>query len=210
LKPGNVLRSVHTHFDHAIRILITLLLCAIALASPAAADTIDWASEPATNLLTTSHVKTFGTLQVTTTGTGAGSVSARVIAVSPTVTRGTITGVVDSQIDATTDNGTVSTTTTFTFSEPVYNLTFTIADIDASGGGWNDIVQLSPVPTSAPFIGSNVNYNAATGRATNNGASVPNTSTIGNLTVTFAGPVTTFSVQFIAGAISPGTNAFKY
>jgi uncharacterized repeat protein (TIGR01451 family) len=170
---------------------------------------LDWSTVPLTNLLTGTNASVRDSITVTSSGASAGSASARTMEIRPTGTHNGHSGIVYSSMDATTDNGTVSQTTTFVFSEPVYNLTFTVIDID--GGttrGWNDIVQFGSdngFPT-ATFTGSNVSYNATTGRATSNGASVGDTT--GDLTLLFAGPVNSVTIQFIAGNASgsnPGT-----
>ena len=81
-----------------------------------------------------------------------------------------------------------------------------MVDIDGTTatGGFNDNVQFTPVPTSASFVGSNVNYNAGTGRASTNGSTTGDTS--GDLRVCFAGPVSNVSVQHIAADITGATD----
>ena len=186
-----------------LAILAMLVFAQVAGTAPAWASDLNWDARPTTNLLSTSDVATIDGVTITTSAAGAGSVTSRTADIRPTLTHNGHTGLIQITMDATTDNGTVSTTTTFNFSEPVYNLSFTLVDIDGgTSQGWNDIIQFGPVPV-ATFIGSNVNYNATTGRANALGLAVSDSR--GDLTVRFTGPVTTVTVQYIAGNAS-GSN----
>lgn len=193
----------------AARPLAAAMLAAIVMilaGTGAHASSLNWNDRPATNLLTTTDVAVVDGVTVSTSATGAGSAASRTGNILPTTTFNGHTGIIQLTMDANTDNGTVSTTTTFSFSEPVYNLTFTLIDIDGgTAQGWNDTVQFGPVPT-AVSIGSNVAYNPTTGRATSRGLAISDTR--GDLTVRFPGPVTTVTVQYIADDASgsnPGT-----
>jgi hypothetical protein len=180
----------------ARRAALPLALMSLAAADPAAGAVLDWSARPATNLLATSDSTTIGGVTITTSGVGAGSASSRSIQIAPAATQNGHAGIVQSIMDATTDNGTVSNSVTFTFSRPVYNLGFTVVDIDGgTGQSWNDVIRFTPFP-AATFIGSNVTYNPATGQAASNGATVSNTA--GDLSVSFAGPVTAVTVQHVA------------
>ena len=82
----------------------------------------------------------------------------------------------------------------------VYQLDFTICDIDRSGttnNGYQDVITLSPAPTSAVPGSTNVTgsnpYSATAGDNT-----LP-TSSDGNLHVTYSGPVNTVVVDFTSG-----------
>lgn len=173
-----------------------LALFIVAAPNTAAAAVLDWSARPATNLLSSSDSATAGGVTVTTSGAGAGSATSRSVQIAPAATQNGHSGIVQSIMDATTDNGSVSNTVTFTFSRPVYNLSFTVVDIDGgTNRGWNDLIQFTPFPV-ATFTGSNVTYNPATGQAASNGAAVSNAT--GDLTVSFAGPVTSVTVQHIA------------
>jgi hypothetical protein len=194
------------------RLVLGLALLVVAH-SAAQAETLSWATRPNVSILSPAapDVVTPSIVTITSSATGSGSVTAgsRVVEILPGGTLNGHTGIVQSEMDATTDDSTAINTTTFAFSRSVYNLCFTIVDIDGSsttasgGSNFNDIVQLSPVPSSAPTIGSNVTYNAVTGRATSNGAYVTNAN--GDLRVCYAGPISSVSVQHIAGPIN-GTN----
>ncbi|MGB8314140.1 MAG: hypothetical protein WCE69_06580, partial [Aestuariivirga sp.] len=200
-----------------MKFIAATFLCLIALINTATAETLDWATRPNISILSPAapDVATPGVITVTSSGVGSGSTSARRIEIQPAGALDTHTGIILSEMDATTDNLTVFNTTTLAFtnslgaSSPVYNLCFTVIDIDGSattssaGSSFNDIVQFGPVPTSSPTIGSNVTYNAGTGRATSNGNYISDTT--GDLRVCYAGPVNSLTIQHIAGG-AVGTN----
>ncbi len=170
----------------------------------AQAEVLSWETQYGanTNILGASSATTPNIITVTSSGAGAGTTTARTIDILPGTTVNTHLGVVQSSMNATVDDLSVSNTITFGFSNPVYNLCFTVVDIDGSptdnsAGPFFDIVQFGPVPSSAPSIGSNVVYNALTGRANSNGLYVNNTTS--DLRVCFAGPISTVTVQHIAG-----------
>ena len=179
----------------------------------ARAETLDWATRPNVSILSPAapDVATPNVVTVTSAGSGTGTVTAgtRVIDILPAGTLDTHTGIVQSEMDSTIDDLSTTNTTAFAFSNPVYNLCFTVVDIDGSattssgGSTFNDRVQFSPVPTSTPTIGTNVVYNAGTGLAQTNGAYITNTT--GDIRVCYAGPVSNVSVQHIAGPVA-GTN----
>jgi hypothetical protein len=105
---------------------------------------------------------------------------------------------------------------TFTFSSPVENLSFIITDIDNGlqgdgsfkGSGFSDTVVVS-IPltyTSTVPFGSTV-----TGAGTSalpfinsNSASYGTTSPGGNLQISMAGPITTFTLKYLCGSIQQG------
>ncbi len=170
----------------------------------AQAEVLSWETQYGanTNILGASSATTPNIITVTSSGVGAGTTTARTIDILPGTTVNTHLGIVQSSMNATTDNLSVSNTITFGFSSPVFNLCFTVVDIDGSptdnsAGPFFDIVQFGPVPSSAPTIGSNVVYNALTGRANANGLYVNNTTS--DLRVCYAGPISTVTVQHIAG-----------
>lgn len=185
----------------AIAFAILFLGCFAQLAQ---AEVLSWETQYGanTNILGASSATTPNIITVTSSGVGAGTTTARTIDILPGTTVNTHLGIVQSSMNATTDNLSVSNTMTFGFSNPVYNLCFTVVDIDGSptdnsAGPFFDIVQFGPVPSSAPTIGSNVVYSALTGRANSNGLYVNNTTS--DLRVCFAGPISTVTVQHIAG-----------
>lgn len=86
---------------------------------------------------------------------------------------------------------------TITFSKPVMDLTFTIADIDWLGNGYRDSVWVSPSPTSVS-LGAAVTGEASASsplKATTTGA-VSSDVSANRATVTMAGPVSSFTVDF--------------
>jgi hypothetical protein len=109
---------------------------------------------------------------------------------------------------------------TFTFSEDVFNVSFTITDIDnfSSGGdGWSDrIVVLNPTnyTRSIPAGGTIIGAGTATGTTSTTGPfrnsisnlNLPNSDNRGNVTVTFPGPLTQFQLQFRCVNPDDGTN----
>lgn len=96
------------------------------------------------------------------------------------------------------NGGVTGQTITFTFSRAVTDLTFTVADIDSAGTGYYDAVSFSLAPTTI------VNGAAVKGAGTKasplqaiNANQQVNSSTLANRsTVTFSGPLTTFSMTF--------------
>jgi hypothetical protein len=196
----------------AVRVFASTLLfvffCLLEF-NPASAETINWNATPDTNLLAGSDVRASAPVGVTltTTGATAGVIGGNVLAVESTTSTNGHTGVIRMQMDASATTGTDSQTTTFTFSEPVYNLSFTVIDLDGgttynnAGSAWNDWVYLNSnagLPTSVvPNTPANVTWNAAQGRA----EALSNTNitdTTGDILVTFAGPVTSVTVRHVS------------
>ena len=120
-----------------------------AMASAARADTLDWATRPATNLLTATDSATVNGVTIQTSGarTGTFNPSPPSNDILPgSASNGSGTGIIATQLDALTDDGAATETVTFTFSEPVYNLTIVVRDIDGGpscGCNFNDIVTFS-------------------------------------------------------------------
>jgi len=193
----------------------------------AQADTLDWNTRPATNLRTGgTDAATFGTaptqLTITTSGSVAGTYDGagpNTLAIEPGSTSNGTTGYINSTMNAAVDNETSVQTTTINFSEPVYNASVVVGDIDGgptfslSGAAFNDIVEFRAtdasgatiLPTSGtPVNASIVTWNAATGRALSTNQNV--TTNAGDVTVTFAGPVRTLTIRHISGANSTVTN----
>jgi hypothetical protein len=207
--------------------VLTLLVGAVA----AQAETITYSTRPATNLRTGgTDALTFGAaptlLTVTTRGSGTGTNNTNGASGVPSPAL-TITGpapptntaqMINSVINGNIDDETVSNTVTITFTEPVYNVSVVVGDIDggpnfsSSGAQFNDIVEfraqaanattIATLPTSGTTATANVTWVPATGRALATGATCPNTgagSTNCNATATFAGPVRVITVRHIAG-----------
>ncbi len=209
----------------AVRGLL-VMLALLTFASAARSETLDWNTRPATNLRAGgTDSPTYGAaptlLTVTTSGSFSGTTSGTPVhSIDPGITANGFTGLVRSEMDATTDDGSVSQTTIINFTEPVYNVSFTIIDIDGgptynSGGSqyadWVDFSAISATgatvlpTTGVPVNAANVSYTAATGRAAAIG-NIGISNNQGNITVTFAGPIRTLSIRHIAGANSTTAN----
>ena len=208
------------------RVAARLVFAVVALASlatPLRAETLNWNTRPATNFRSgATDTATINGVTVTTTGAIAGTFAAtgNILAIAPTTAAypGQGPGHINTTMDASNDTEATRQTVTFNFSEPVYNLSVTVGDIDgganwSTGGAFfNDIVEFRGVtPSNAtvlPTAGTPVNatrvtWTAATGRASANGFNVTDNS--GNVTVTFAGPLRTLTIAHIAGATNDPT-----
>jgi hypothetical protein len=110
---------------------------------------------------------------------------------------------------------------TIGFSEDVFNVSFTITDIDnffnLSGNGWSDrIVVITPtnysysMPAGSTVIGAGTatGTTITTGPFRNSVANnnYPNSSPGGNVTLTFPGPLTQFQFQFRCASVDDGSN----
>jgi Prealbumin-like fold domain len=201
-------------YSMVLRTLAVFFFAVICL-NAASADTLNW-NYPAANfnLLTGTSSTTVNGVTIQTNAAAAGTYDSN----NSTILRNgqanglSGAGVIQMQMDSTTDNGTSNQATTITFSEPVYNLQFTVWDIDGGPNctcQFNDIVQFSSnagVPTSFSIpVGGSVIYNSGTGIATTDNQGVTDAS--GNITVTFAGPVTTLTVRHTAGDATGTTNS---
>ncbi len=191
-----------------LRGLLLIIAAVLSSTSQVHAEVLDWATRPSTNLLSGAiDTTSLGGISITTSGVGSGSAASRTLDIRAG-TYATHTGIVYSQIDANTDNGSVSNTVTLNFSVPVYNLSFTIGDIDGTGtsGNFRDVVSISsnagfPIATS---VGSNVNYDGTSGVATTRGNAVSDST--GDLTLQFPGPVSTVTIAHSAGNVSGSSN----
>jgi hypothetical protein len=96
---------------------------------------------------------------------------------------------------------------TFSFSVPVYNLKFTLVNIDFGAGSWQDrlwidgaafTAQLSPTTeiTGGPGTSQATEWIGSAGSGTTNS---------GNVAVTMAGPVTSFTIHYRTGTPNGGT-----
>jgi hypothetical protein len=112
----------------------------------------------------------------------------------------------------------------FTFSQTVYNVSFTICDIDNLNGNWSDrITIVSPTNFTAEiptvFVGGGPTGNVigagtasgttdTTGPFRNNRGSnnYNNNQNNGNITLTFPGPLTSIQLQFWCGPTDGGSN----
>ncbi len=94
-------------------------------------------NEACNHLLTATDSATVNgvTVQTSASLTGVFNPTPPTVSILPTTSaNGSGVGILGSQIDATTDNEAATTTFTFNFSEPVYNLTITVRDIDGGPG----------------------------------------------------------------------------
>jgi uncharacterized repeat protein (TIGR01451 family) len=185
---------------------IALFLCALLFSTNSFATTLSWTTSANTNLVTNTDSNTSTGITITSHTTQFGGVPTfGSTIVNNASANGSPTGYVYMTQTGNVANNTQGQTTTFTFSEPVYNLSFTVYDIDGGPNccGWNDIVDFNSdngLPTSG-VPAANVAYNLATGRASAN-ANVNITNGLGNATVTWAGPVTSVTVKHFVGTQS--------
>lgn len=90
-------------------------------------------------------------------------------------------------------------TITFTFSQPVTNVSFRFFDIDNLNDAWGDRIVINTTPFTFSTAGSTViGAGTNTNRFRNSQASnnLPATSDDGNVQVSFAGPLTSFSFTY--------------
>jgi uncharacterized repeat protein (TIGR01451 family) len=194
---------------------ISLLLFAM---SAATAETVNWNYPGANvNILAGSSNTTVNGVTVTTSAAASGGFSSNSAQITPAgSSNGSSVGIIQMAMDATIDNLTAFQTTTVTFSEPVYNLAFTVLDIDGGPtytGQWNDVVDFNSnngFPSGVVTNAAWVSYNAATGRATaisNQNAQSGNANQAnGNIRVTYAGPVTSITIRHYAANANATTN----
>ncbi len=197
-----LLRKVGSGANPVLR-FFAFVLALIALTMGARADTLDWASRPPTNLLTAADSVLIGGVTITTHTVASGTFDSNSSTIFPTnSSNSSNVGIIEVAMNATTDVGTSFQTTTITFSAAVYNLSLTLRDIDGGPAysAFNDIVDVSSnngLPTSWDNA-SGVDYDSATGRASANQSAGIDDET-GNITVTWAGPVTSITIKHIAG-----------
>ena len=206
--------------------VLACLLFATISATVAQAETLDWGTRPATNLRTGgTDAPTYGAaptlLTVTTSGGAAGGFDGagpNTLAIEPTSSANGFTGYVNSIMNASIDDETSVHTTTINFTEPVYNASLTVGDIDGgptfsfSGAAFNDIVEFRAtdatgatiLPTSGTPATALVTWNAGTGRALSTNQNISDAS--GNVLVSFAGPIRTLTIRHISGANSTTAN----
>jgi len=184
--------------------LFSLILLLLAQAVIAGAASLDWGTiANGTNLLTSTATSTVSGVTITTHAVQSGTFETTpVVAAGSAGSNGSAAGVINLSMNATLDNETSFTTTTITFSEPVVNLSFTVRDIDGgpAANTWDDRVDFNSsagVPSSGTPA-SGVGYTAGTGRAFAS-ADFGITDTTGNVTVTWAVPVTFITIKYIAG-----------
>ena len=84
---------------------------------------------------------------------------------------------------------------TVSFSRPVTGLSFVLFDIDRGGTSWRDLVTLSGSPT----LTNNPAMNTVSGSAITGDGSAGNDTASGNVGVTYAGPLTMFTITYAPG-----------
>lgn len=105
---------------------------------------------------------------------------------------------------------------TFTFSKPVYNLTFTIDDIDRinNGGtypGYYDQVALLSLSTYTATKGSYLTGSGTTGDPWRTAVDVNGSyDARQSVTVSFAGPVTSFTIRFWTSTADSRTTEYQF
>ena len=98
----------------------------------------------------------------------------------------------------------------YTFSKPVSRLTFTLTDIDSATGDFIDSVVLTPgftfsIPSTSLVQGRGTT--AEPFRPSSANAPADNTnSAAGNVTITYPGPISTFTIDYRNAATSFATN----
>ena len=182
------------------------------------ADTLyRWDDRVDTNFITGgTDTGTVDGVSITVSGSAVGSTTDATLELQPSGSTNGFSGIVRSDMDATTDDGSVSNTVTFTFSEPVYNLRFTVVDVDGGPSDtFNDQVNLTSnngFPSVTTTAGSVIIYNPATGIAlANDGRCSTGSGNVPDclLNVEFVQPVTTVSVAHVSIVNDDGDPAFQ-
>lgn len=98
----------------------------------------------------------------------------------------------------------VGQTITFTFSQPVYNLSFTVTDIDNASNAWFDLLEILTAGYTFAFATPTlVTGTGASGASrfqnTNNNLNLLNSDDRGNVTLTWAGPVSSVQMRYTNG-----------
>jgi hypothetical protein len=202
---------------------VLLVLCSgiglVAFSAGARAELLDW-NYPAgnTSILSATSTTTVNGVSISSSAVAAGPPTTNSTTIQPAgSSNGSSTGIINLTMDAANDDLTTFQTVTVQFSEPVYNVSFKVFDIDGgpafnNASGWNDIVDFgsSAGPPSGVVANATwVSYNAGTGRASainnQNAVSGNANQNNGTITVTYPGPITFFSVRHYSGPINnPG------
>ncbi|MEI2776298.1 MAG: hypothetical protein V9G19_10085 [Tetrasphaera sp.] len=101
-------------------------------------------------------------------------------------------------------------TVTFTFSQPVTDLNFTMTDIDThhvegQNKGWQNMVYVSPAPTTSSPAGNILGAGTATSPWHANAPyDAADTDGSDNVSVVYAGPITTVSITLTNGGSAWG------
>ncbi|GAB3255198.1 hypothetical protein GCM10027425_15110 [Alteromonas gracilis] len=160
--------------------------------------TFDWSTQPP------GQVFTRGTV-------GSTAITMALTAVSGLPTNGTVASttqgnVAGEQLVLSLDpSPTSETTATFTFSAPVRDLQLQIRDIDSAPNSWSDRIQ----PSAGYTVIARGTAVQSEGTPTTffANANIAPTADTGNVTIRYAGPITTFSLRYLQGASNGGTSA---
>lgn len=191
-----------------------IAMAGLGLVESAKAETLVWDARPATSFMASgTDVATINGVTITTSGTRTGSFDSAGLnqhEIQPTTSINGYTGFAFSIFNATADNESNSQATTLTFSEPVYNVSFLVGDIDGGTtyndgtNSFSDVIEFRAdggtiLPTlGAPIDPTRVSWNSATARAT--AISNANLSdATGSINVTFAGPINSLTIRHIGG-----------
>jgi hypothetical protein len=207
-----------------LAIVVTALLGALVLLGlngRAQAEVLSWNSRPAVNFWAGgTDSATVNGVAITSSGTHTGTFDAAGLnqhEIQPSTVVNGYTGFIFSIFNSTIDDSASNyTTTTISFGEPVYNVSFLVSDIDGGPSyddGTNrftDIVEFrangTVLPTSGtPVDATRVSWNSGTGRATSI-SNVNLTDATSSITITFAGPVNSLTIRHIAGPAANSTN----
>jgi hypothetical protein len=96
-----------------------------------------------------------------------------------------------------------SATLTLTFSTAIKDLTYTLMDIDRVANSWRDQVSLTAGFSVVGTLGTNINVGsgaAGTPWSSTNSNNLGNTDATGNVTVRYAGPISSVSIIYSNGA----------
>ena len=199
--------------------VLTALCALVAFAAGARAELLNW-NYPAgnTSILGAGSTTTVNNVSITTTAAAAGPPTTNSATIQPAgSSNGSSIGIINMTMDAANDDLSTYQTTTVQFSEPVYNVTFKVLDIDggpaySNASGWNDIVDFNSSAGAPSGVVANaawVSYVAGTGRASaisnQNAVNGNANQDFGSITITYPGPITFFSVRHYSGPINnPG------
>jgi uncharacterized repeat protein (TIGR01451 family) len=194
------------------------VLCLAFLSLAARAEVHNWNYAGAnTNLIGASSSNTVNGVTITSSAATSGAFTSTSVQIQPaSALNGSTTGMVNSTMNASTDDLSSYQTLTVRFSEPVYNVSFDVLDVDggtAYAGLWNDIVDFTSdngTPTAVITNTGWVSYNQPAGRASaisnQNAVSGNANQANGTIRLTFAGPITFFTVRHYSGPVDdPGT-----
>jgi hypothetical protein len=214
-----------------LRALTLVVLGLVSCVAAAKADTIDWGTAPGPNLLTTTDVNRPATnptgVTVTSSATSTGATGQNVTIINGTAPPlGSLYGgVVRFQMTPpnTTANSSVMSMT-MNFSQPVYNVSFLVNDIDGGptfndgANRFNDFVFASAnggtvLPTSVNLTNPGyLEYDATLGRVrTIQTLNFSTITTDGDARFNFTGPITSITITYRNGASAgPATNQWVF